>query len=105
LPSLKFYLSPVKIASLIGMILRLSDDLDETLRLDHPDIVTFEEQQEKYGPALSPISCAQQTYLTPSAQTGHHRNQDKAAKESSGQAAKQDLRVAVHRTQGVADAA
>jgi hypothetical protein len=30
------------------MILRLSDDLDETLRLDHPDIVTFEEQQEKY---------------------------------------------------------
>jgi hypothetical protein len=48
LPSLKFYLSPVKIASLIGMILRLSDDLDETLRLDHPDIVTFEEQQEKY---------------------------------------------------------
>jgi hypothetical protein len=61
LPSLKFYLSPVKIASLIGMILRLSDDLDETLRLDHPDIVTFEEQQEKYAlhtrrfPALSRV--------------------------------------------------
>lgn len=58
LPSLKFYLSPVKIASLIGMILRLSDDLDETLRLDHPDIVTFEEQQEKL--AITEIKTKQQ---------------------------------------------
>lgn len=29
------------------MVLRLIDDLDETLRIDHPDVITFEEQQEK----------------------------------------------------------
>jgi len=47
------------------MVLKLIDDLDETLRLDHPHVVTFEEQQERFVLiiAITVLFCAMQRLI------------------------------------------